>query len=54
MGSGPRPRVRPLDGRRQAGPVTDHDFDDLLAANRTTRHYAMQEFDGVAQRGSPW
>jgi carbonic anhydrase len=46
------PRVRLLDDRRQAVLVTDHDFDDLLAANRTyAESYTMQEFDGVAHAG---
>ena len=45
--------VRLLDGTRQAVPVSDdHDFDDLLAANRGyAESFTMQEFDGVAHAG---
>ena len=32
--------------------MTDHHFDDLLAANRTyAEHFALQGFDGVAHAG---
>jgi len=40
-------------GRGRLSPVNeDHDFDDLLAANRGyAESFTMQEFDGVAHAG---
>jgi carbonic anhydrase len=47
------PDVRLLDAARQAVTVTDdHQFDDLLAANRTyADHFTMSGFDGIAHAG---